>query len=68
MPCLDRRCLLACRNRSFQDSLPETKWYYLEKRSAGILRRVAKFAQDVYRSSKVKEAIADYIKNDMKEI
>ena len=67
-PCHDPRCLLARRNRSFQDSLPETKWYYLEKRSSGILRKVAMFAQGVYRSKKVQAAIADYIKNYMKDI
>ena len=67
-PCHDPRCLLARRNRSFQDSLPETKWYYLEKRSSGILRKVAMFVQGVYRSKKVQAAIADYIKNDMKDI
>ena len=67
-PCHDPRCLLARRNRSFQVSLPETKWYYLEKRSSGILRKVVMFVQGVYRSKKVQAAIADYIKNDMKDI
>ena len=68
-PCHDLRCLLARRNRSFQHSLPETKWYYLEKRSSGILRKVAMFAHEgVYKSKKVQAAIADYIKNDMKDI
>ena len=62
------RCLLARRNRSFKDSLPETKWFYLEKRSSGIMRKVAMFAQGVYRSKKVQAAIADYIKNYMKDI
>merc|ERR1711998_428229 len=55
-------------NRSFRDSLPETKWYYLEQRSAGILRKVAIFAREVYGSKQVQAAVADYIRNDMKMI
>ena len=58
------------RNRSFQDSLPETKWAYIENRSAGILRAVAGFAQDVLKSNQVKRAIKDYImdsKDGMKD-
>lgn len=55
------------RNRSFQDSLPETKWSYIENRSAGILRAVAGFTQGVVDSNKVKMAIADYIMNEMKD-
>ena len=55
------------RNRSFQASLPETKWSYIENRTAGILRAVAGFTQDVLNSNKVKMAIADYITNEMKD-
>ena len=32
------------------------------------LRQVAEFTKGVYKSEKVQAAIADYIKNDMKQI
>ena len=57
-----------CRNRSFQDTLPDTKWAYIESRSAGILRAVARFTQDVMQSKQVQAAIKEFIMNDMKDI
>ena len=60
--------LRTSRNRSFQDYLPDTKWYYLEYRSSGILRKVAMFAQAAYQSKGVQDAIADFIENDMTDI
>ena len=59
----ERPCLTVRRNRSFGSALPETKWAYIEKRSAGILRKVAKFAQDAYNSP---SGLANFIKNEMK--
>ena len=55
-------------NRSFQESLPETKWSYIEQRNHGVLRKVALFVQGIHNSKGVQDAIADYIKNDMKAI
>ena len=48
-------------NRSFQDALPETKWYYLSHRKSGVLRHVALFVKEVLGSKAVKKAIESAI-------